>query len=68
MASYWTHIESRVSDDVLQRATLLLAVILISVATLWVEGAAGPLARMIEQNFVALTLVLLVPLLTPWLK
>ena len=52
----------------LHRVALILAVVLISVVTLWVEGAAGPLAQMIEQNLVALSLVLLIPLLTPWLK
>ena len=53
---------------VLHRTALLLAVIAVSVVMLWVEGAAGPLARMIEQNFVALSLGLLIPLLAPWLK
>ena len=52
----------------LHRTALLLAVIAVSVVMLWVEGAAGPLARMIEQNFVALSLGLLIPLLAPWLK
>ena len=55
-------------DEVLHRPALIVAVVLISVVTLWIEGAAGPLAQMIEQNLVALSLVLLIPLLTPWLK
>lgn len=62
------HTSNHADSKVLHRTALLLIVILISVATLWVEGAAGPLARVIEQNFVALSLGLLIPLLMPWLK
>ena len=54
--------------NVLQRVAPIVAISLILAGPVWVEEATGPLAQMIEQSLVALTLVLLVPLLTPWLK
>ncbi len=52
----------------LKKAAFVVVIILASIGMLWLEGVSGPLSELIEENFVALTLVLLIPLLMPWIE
>ncbi len=52
----------------LKLLSVMLVAVLLSAVVAWLESVSGSLGQLVEQNFVVLTLALLVPLAAPWLE